>query len=192
MKLNAGYKVNGTGLIKESYAIEGETIFIHLEAKHYKDVMLKLCLQLPEPVFFILEIPCDELKEKELRKSNYDPFHKEICYIDGLSHEAIETFFESFGDILVNDGLSTFGFSSHNDQIEVMKDEYNCLRVYASKKEPFINVLTNNKIPLVDNIVLVSDVLSHENPGYCERYTSKNGYPETLSSHGPGTAGHIP
>lgn len=170
MKLSAGYKVKGSELIKESYSIEGETIFINLDAKHYKDVMHKFCLQLPEPVFFILEIPCDELKENELRKNNSDPFHKEVCYIDGLSHEAIDTFFAAFSEVLVNDGLSLFGFSSHNSQVEVMKDKYNCLRVYSENKERFIKVLEESNVPFVDHIVLASDIVTQENPAVCNRY----------------------
>lgn len=175
MKLNAGYKANGAELIKESYAIEGDMILINLDADHYKDVMLELCLKLPEPVFFVFEIPCNELKEKELRKSNSDSFHKEVCYIDGLYNDTIKTFFESFGDVLINDGLSSFGFSSHNYEIEIMKDGYNCLRVYAKNKNNFINILNENNIPIVENIVLVSDILSSNNPGYCERFTDEDG-----------------
>ena len=55
MKLCNGYKVKGAELIKESYSIEGDTIFVNLDASHYLDVMHDLCMQLPEPVFFILE-----------------------------------------------------------------------------------------------------------------------------------------
>ena len=175
MKLSKGYKAKGSELIKESYSIDGATIFVNLDSNHYLDLMRKLCLQLPEPVFFILEVPCDELKEQELRKTNYDPFHKEVCYIDGLSHEVINVFFETFGDMLVNDGLSLFGFSSHEVQTEVMKDKYNCVRIYTEDKQPFIQVLKESNIPFVEHIVLVSDILSHDNPGLCERYIDNDG-----------------
>ena len=175
MKLCNGYKVKGAELIKESYSIEGDTIFVNLDASHYLDVMHDLCMQLPEPVFFILELPCDELKEQELRKTNQDPFHKDVCYIDGLPRDTINVFFEAFGDVLVNDGLSTFGFSSHELQVEVMKDKYNCLRIYAENKDQFVKVLKDAKIPLVEHIVLTSDILAQENPGICERYEDEHG-----------------
>ena len=120
-------------------------------------------------------IPCDETKEQKLRKTNQVPFHKDVCYIDGLPRDAINDFFEMFGDVLVNDGLSTFGFSSHEVQVEVMKDKYNCLRIYAENKEPFVRVLEEESVPFVECIVLTSDILAQENPGICERYEDEHG-----------------
>lgn len=175
MELLKGYSVKGAELIKESYSIEGDNIFINAGKDTYKEVMRKLAMKLPEPVFFILEIPCDQEKEDELRIDEPNSLHKEVCYIDNLSHETIDVFFDSFGEILVNDGLSIFGVSSHAEQIEVIKDKYNCLQVYAKNKDPFIRILEEEKIPFVEHIVLASDLIAKENPGVCEGYKDTEG-----------------
>ena len=171
MKLCKGYKVKGSENIKESFAIEGNNIFVNVDADRYEKVMRELCLLLPTPIFFILEAPCSELEEKELRKSDYDPMHKNIYYIDGLDHRSTKLMFDKMSDILVNDGISVFGFSSHVDKKEVMKQEYNVIRIYAEDNKAFIKKLNELKIPQVDKIVLASDLISKENPGYCEKVT---------------------
>lgn len=171
MKLSKGFKVNGSENIKESYAIEGNNIYVNVDAGRYDKVMKELCLLLPTPVFFILEVPCSETEEQELRKSSYDPFHKNIYYIDGLDHRSTKLIFDKMSDILVNDGISQFGFSSHEDQKEVMKEKYNVIRIYADDKTEFVKKLNQLKIPEVEHILCASDLVNANNPGYCEKIT---------------------
>ena len=171
MKLCRGFKVNGSENIKESYAIEGDNIFVNVDADRYDKVMKELCLLLPVPVFFILEVPCTELEELKLRKTSNDPFHKDIYYIDGLDHKSTKLIFDKMSDILVNDGLSQFGFSSHEVQMEVMKEKYNVIRIYSKDKTPFIDKLNKLKIHQVEHIICASDLANDNNPGYCEKVT---------------------
>ncbi len=175
MKLLQCYKAKGAELIKECYAIEGDNIFINADAENYQKIFKALALLIPEPCFFILEVPCDELKEQELRKTNYDPFHKDIYYLDGIGHQVVESFLTDLDDILINDGLSTFGFSALEDQIEIMKGKYNLITIYAKDKELFIKKLTELGIQNVERIITVGDILNENNPGYAEKYNGKNG-----------------
>ena len=175
VKLSSCYKVKGAELIKECFAIEGDSIFINADADNYQKIFKALALLIPEPCFFILEVPCDELKEQELRKTNYDPFHKDIYYLDGIGHQVVESFLTDLDDILINDGLSTFGFSALEDQIEIMKGKYNLITVYAKNKDPFIEKLNELGVEQVKKIITVSDILSESNPGYSEKFEGKNG-----------------
>lgn len=173
MELFNCYKVKGSELIEESFTIEDDNIFINVGAQNYQKVFKKLAFLIPEPCFFILEVPCDELKEQELRKTNHDPFHKDIYYLDGVSHQIMESFIDDLGYILFEDGLSNFGFSSHNDQIEIMKLKYNLISIYAKNKKPFVDVLKSLGIKEVEQIVTVSDIINKHNPGYAQRYEGK-------------------
>lgn len=175
MKLLACYKAKGAELIKECFAIEGDNIFINVDADNYQKIFKALALLIPEPCFFILEVPCDELKEQELRKTNYDPFHKDVYYLDGIGHQVIESFLTDLDDILINDGLSLFGFSALEDQIEIMKGKYNLITIYAKDKEPFVKKLAELGLEKVERIITVGDILNENNPGYAERYNGKNG-----------------
>ncbi len=175
MKLLPCYKAKGVELIKECFAIEGDNIFINVDADNYQKIFKALALLIPEPCFFILEVPCDELKEQELRKTNYDPFHKDVYYLDGIGHQVIESFLTDLDDILINDGLSLFGFSAFEDQIEIMKGKYNLITIYAKDKEPFVKKLAELGLEKVERIITVGDILNENNPGYAERYNGKNG-----------------
>lgn len=62
MKLSKGYQINNTNQIKECFAIEGDNIYINVDADNYLEVMKSLSLLIPEPCFFILEVPCSKEK----------------------------------------------------------------------------------------------------------------------------------
>lgn len=175
MKLLPCYRVKGAELINECFAVEGDNIFVNVDADNFLTLFKALSLLIPEPCFFILEVPCDELKEAKLRNTNYDPFHKDVYYLDGIGHSIVESFLKDLDDILINDGLSTFGFSALEDQIEVMKGKYNLVTIYAKDKTPFIKKLNELGIKQVEKIITVGDIINEANPGYAEKYNGKNG-----------------
>jgi len=174
MNFSKGYKVSNPQNIKESFSVENDHILINLSVEKYQKVMTELCKLLQEPLFFIIEVPCDELKEKELRKSNYDPLHKDVYYLDEIDNKAAETILENMGDMLINDGLSAFGFGCLEVRAEVMKGKYNTLTVFADDLKPYIDVLKSNEIEQVDSIVTAEDLFTRENPGICQKYVDKD------------------
>ena len=66
-----------------------------------------------EPLFFILELPVSIDREKVIEKNIIKESHKDVYYIDGCSREECLALLIRYGDLLVNDGLSKFGFGGH-------------------------------------------------------------------------------
>ena len=62
------------------------------------------------PCFFILELPVSIDREKEIAKNIINESHMDVYYIDNCSIEECLVLLIRYGDLLVNDGLSKFGF----------------------------------------------------------------------------------
>ena len=78
-----------------------------------------------EPLFFILELPVSIDREKVIAKNIIKESHKDVYYIDGCSREECLALLIRYGDLLINDGLSQFGFGGHKSHDEIMLDSYN-------------------------------------------------------------------
>lgn len=175
MKLSKGYQINNAHQIKECFSTEGDNILINVDADNYLEIMKSLSLLIPEPCFFILEVPCSKEKETELNKGKKDALHNDVYYLDNIDHEFMLSILNDLGDILINDGISSFGFSSLIDQIEIMKCNYSLISIYSKISDPFIQKLKELGIEEVDNIIAADDLINEDNPGICKRYVSPKG-----------------
>lgn len=175
MKLSKGYQINNTNQIKECFVIEGDNILINVDADNYLEIMKSMSLLIPEPCFFILEVPCSKEKETELNKDKEDTLHNDVYYLDNINHEFMLSILNDLGDILISDGISSFGFSSLKDQIEIMKCKYNLISIYSKTMDPFIQKLKELGIEEVDNIITAGDLINKDNPVICKRYVSPKG-----------------
>ena len=175
MKLSKGYQINNANQIKECFAIEDDNILINVDADNYLEIMKSMSLLIPEPCFFILEVPCSKEKETELNKSKEDALHNDVYYLDNIDHEFMLSILNDLGDILIDDGISSFGFSSLKDQIEIMKCKYDLISIYTKIRDPFIQKLKELGIEEVDNILTAGNLINEDNPGICKRYVSPKG-----------------
>lgn len=134
-----------------------------------------MSLLIPEPCFFILEVPCSKEKEDELNKDNADALHNDVYYLDNIDHEFMLSILNDLGDILINDGISSFGFSSLKDQVEIMKCKYNLISIYSKISDPFVQKLKELGFEEASNIVTAGDLINENNPGICKRYVDAKG-----------------
>jgi hypothetical protein len=135
MKFSKGYIVPKAVEINEEFEIRDKYIIANVSFDNLKKVLLDFIELLEEPLFFILELPLNKQEEEELRKSDLDPFHKAIYYIDGCSKQDLNYIIEKSGDLLINDGLSNFGFASHNTHTEIMVMKYNVVYIFTEDLE---------------------------------------------------------
>lgn len=177
MKLNNCYNVKNINGVVEGFKVENNKIICNISASNFKTVMLNLLQKLKMPCFLIIEEPCDELQESKLRKTNRDPFHKNIYYLDNIDKKTMNFLMDKFGDVLINDGLSNFGFGSLTEQMEIYKGKYNSLYVFANDKmiDIFKEVLTKSGINEDKKLTIVNDILNGNNPGACSKYKDKEG-----------------
>ena len=141
-----------------------------------------------EPLFFILELPVSVDREKVIAKNIIKESHKDVYYIDGCSREECLALLIRYGDLLVNDGLSKFGFGGHKSHDEIMLDSYNVVTIYSKELSKFNDFFEPHNIQFVEELVTAWKTFSKTSPGISEIYESngKTVYdlPEELAEWG--------
>jgi len=141
-----------------------------------------------EPLFFILELPVSIDREKVIAKNIIKESHKDVYYIDGCSREECLALLIRYGDLLVNDGLSKFGFGGHKSHDEIMLDSYNVVTIYSKELSKFNDFFEPHNIQFVEELVTAWKTFSKTSPGISEIYecNGKTVYdlPEELAEWG--------
>ena len=141
-----------------------------------------------EPLFFILELPVSIDREKVIANNIIKESHKDVYYIDGCSREECLALLIRYGDLLINDGLSQFGFGGHKSHDEIMLDSYNVVTIYSKELSKFNDFFEPHNIQFVEELVTASETFSETSPGISEIYESngKTVYdlPEELAEWG--------
>ena len=125
-----------------------------------------------EPLFFILELPVSVDREKEIAKNIIEELHKDVYYIDNCSREECLVLLIRYGDLLVNDGLSKFGFGGHKSHDEIMLDSYNVVTIYSKELSKFNDFFEPHNIQFVEELVTAWETFSETSPGISEIYES--------------------
>lgn len=129
----------------------------HLMAKVHAEKILEIFQHFivihDEPLFFILELPVSIDREKVIAKNIIKESHKDVYYIDGCSREECLALLIRYGDLLVNDGLSKFGFGGHKSHDEIMLDSYNVVTIYSKELSKFNDFFEPHNIQFVEELV---------------------------------------
>jgi len=150
--------------IENAYQICENCIDSTVSAELIRPLLEGVIEKLEEPQFFFMEIPCSETEEKQLRKLESDPTHRKVYYLDGCTREVSLAILKRYGDLLINDGLTRFGFGSNTTNDEVYVMDYQQIQVYGmtSYFEPVYKKLG---ISETHQLRTCWDNFSYENPG---------------------------
>lgn len=151
--------------LSEQYKTEEYWIRANVNASKIEEIFQHFIAMQTERIFFILELPANEEDEKRLRKSNFDPMHKDIYYIDGLFNEQALFLLMRYGELLINDGLCQFGFGSHDGSAEIMLEKYNIMTIWTREMEQYRNFFDAHDIHITDNYISAWDTFSTESAG---------------------------
>ena len=141
----------------------------NVSVQNIDNLIRAFCENLEEPCFFNLEVPSNEKDEQALRKANTDPFHCEVYYWDGLSRDFLLTIVDKYGELLINDGMTCFGFASHTSHDEIYLGRYNIVTIFSSDKVHYKQLLSEQGIPQEEQIKTVWDNFSQTMPGHTKR-----------------------
>lgn len=152
----------------EQYEIKENYITANVNAGKIEEVFRHFITMQNEPLFFILEIPLNETKENKLRSSDNSPLHMEDYYIDDLDSERSQALLAKYSYLLINDGISRFGFGVHDSSAELMLDKYNVmiLQYSVGGYEDFFGA---HNIPQTDKLITAWDTFSYESAGVSEQ-----------------------
>ncbi|MBR0349376.1 MAG: hypothetical protein IIX16_07030, partial [Clostridia bacterium] len=152
-KFRKGCTVPYPERINEEYKINDNCIVANIGADKIENLLLDFIKIHNEPLFFILETPAMKNDETEIKSGVVENFHKDVYYIDGCTQEETFAILNRVGELLINDGLSSFGFGCHVSHDEIMIGKYNVVTIYSQDIEKYNTLLEKHKIKRVDKIV---------------------------------------
>ncbi len=158
--------------IQEQFQVyEGKSIYANISFEKLKPILTEFYHNLPEPLFFVLQLPLSIHEERKLKDSN--TFHQEVCYLDGQTKSQIDDIIEKYGQILLEDGMSQFAVASHVNNEEIFIQKYKLTAFYSSSPRRFIPFLQRYGLTETDNLITVWNTFSQETPGECRRVSIK-------------------
>ena len=189
LNLVKGHQVSLVENLFESFTkLTEHHLMANVHAEKILEVFQHFIVIHDEPLFFILELPVSIDREKVIAKNIIKESHKDVYYIDGCSREECLALLIRYGDLLVNDGLSKFGFGGHKSHDEIMLDSYNVVTIYSKELSKFNDFFEPHNIQFVEELVTAWDTFSETSPGISEIYESngKTVYdlPEELAEWG--------
>lgn len=189
LNLVKGHQVSLLENLFESFTkLTEHHLMANVHAEKILEVFQHFIVIHDEPLFFILELPVSIDREKVIAKNIIKESHKDVYYIDGCSREECLALMIRYGDLLINDGLSKFGFGGHKSHDEIMLGSYNVVTIYSKELSKFNDFFEPHNIQFVEELVTAWKTFSKTSPGISEIYESngKTVYdlPEELAEWG--------
>ena len=189
LNLVKGHQVSLVENLFESFTkLTEHHLMANVHAEKILEIFQHFIVIHDEPLFFILELPVSIDREKVIAKNIIKESHKDVYYIYGCSREECLALLIRYGDLLVNDGLSKFGFGGHKSHDEIMLDSYNVVTIYSKELSKFNDFFEPHNIQFVEELVTAWKTFSKTSPGISEIYESngKTVYdlPEELAEWG--------
>ena len=189
LNLVKGHQVSLVENLFESFTkLTEHHLMANVHAEKILEIFQHFIVIHDEPLFFILELPVSVDREKEIAKNIINDSHMDVYYIDNCSIEECLVLLIRYGDLLVNDGLSKFGFGGHKSHDEIMLDSYNVVTIYSKELSKFNDFFEPHNIQFVEELVTACETFSETSPGISEIYESngKTVYdlPEELAEWG--------
>ncbi len=179
-----GCKIPNSENLKEEYKISGNWIKANVNASKILKLMYEFTemQEDDEPLFLFLEIPSNKENQKDIeefyKKRKYkikNGFYYDIYYLDGISKKFFKELLNKSGEILLNDGMSSFGLGNFTTNDEIGKYKYNQVKLLSDSIEKYEELFRKNNIERNDNVVLSVNLISPNNPGICNIYKDRSG-----------------
>lgn len=189
LNLGKGYKVYEPERLNEEYEVtDAVSLKANVGVEKMLDVFRHFIAMHKEPLFFILELPVARDRETPVAPGILKETHKNVYYIDGCTQEKCLMLLETYGELLINDGMSQFGFGGHESQDEILLGKYNVVTVYSKQLSKYHDFFEAHGIAKAEKIVTAWDTFTRDTPGQAERrdYAGKSVYdlPEELKNAG--------
>lgn len=173
LNLVKGHQVSLLENLFESFTkLTEHHLMANVHAEKILEVFQHFIVIHDEPLFFILELPVSIDREKVIAKNIIKESHKDVYYIDGCSREECLALMIRYGDLLINDGLSKFGFGGHKSHDEIMLGSYNVVTIYSKELSKFNDFFEPHNIQFVEELVTAWKTFSKTSPGISEIYES--------------------
>ena len=169
LKLRKGCRVPFPEKLLEGYEYKESHFTANVNADKIEGLLSHFIAMHHEPIFFILELPSKQEHETEIRPGVVKTLHKDVYYVDGCTQEEALAILSRTANLMINDGLCSFGFGCHQSNDEIMVGKYNVVSVYANNKNTFDGFFEEHEIAFAEHLVTAWDTFTQDNPGESSR-----------------------
>lgn len=166
-----GCHIHSSQQLKEEYTHNEFTWTANVNADKIGPLVQDFIAIQASPVFFILELPCRRTEEEIWREQGIETFHKNIYYMDGLSRKKACSLLETYGELLIHDGMSSFGFGAHDHTAEIMSEKYNVVTLWSKDQTKYDTFFEAHGIQKAHHMVTAWNTFSQGTPGHTFLYT---------------------
>lgn len=132
-----------------------------------------------EDFFFFIEVPAQIDEEDVIKESKHGQMgilrntHRKVYYLDHIHTEVAREIFHAMEDVLINDGLSAFGFGTRHG--ELGKYKYNLMILHGYEHiDSLAHVFTDFGIE-ERNVTFAEELFTSDNPGMSTQYEDQDG-----------------
>jgi len=160
-----GCKVPFPEKIFEQYEKVEQGYMANINVGKIIDAVKEFVARQNENVFFFLEVPASLDDEKEIEPGVLDGTHKDVYYMDDMDEEEVNVLLDAIGELLVNDGLLSFGFGSPKSKDEIIVGKYNVVKIYSYENHSYDDLFKKLEIPQTTNLITAWDTFTIDSPG---------------------------
>ncbi|WP_283675038.1 hypothetical protein [Butyricicoccus sp. Marseille-Q5471] len=150
----AGVTVPFPEQLFEQYQVEGDTLTLNLSFDKLPEFVQAFYAMLPAPLFLAVH---PDAENSEL-----------VYYLDGMTKKQLATILDGYGELLYQDGLSSFALASHESEEEIFIQKYKVISIYSPNLMRFIPLLERFGVERVERLTTAWDTFSEEHPGMAE------------------------
>lgn len=158
--------------IKEEFEVYDRSITANVSYEKLAALVNEFYKALPEPLFFVLELPLTLREQMELGYGNKT--HREVLYLDGQKQQQIDDIMDVYGELLLSDGMSEFAIASHKNRDEIYIQKYKLVSIYSVRTHHYAEMLKRYGLKQTKELSTVWQTFSKSHPGECQRIP-KNG-----------------
>lgn len=163
-----GVKISKPEEIKEGYQLFDEVIRANISFEHLAPIIEEFYASIEEPMFLAIHCPLNQSEEEKIKSEN-NTRHDEVLYLDGCTRIQIDNIFQTYGNLLLNDGMSQFAIASHKTRDEIFIRKYKVVDILGKNCVSFIPLLKKYGIAETKNLKTIWDTFTNDTPGECSR-----------------------
>jgi hypothetical protein len=170
LKFVRGVQVAAPSDLHEAYTVTeyktGSWVFtVNVSADRIRSTFVNLVQEVRNPGYFVLEVGTPPQEERALRRVEKDPYHKDVYYRDGISHNWAIDNFNKHDVLFVHDGRTQVGFGSHRGLDEVYLGPYKLFRILTNSPGKYISALRLLQFPREERLRTVWKTFTPQTPG---------------------------
>jgi len=188
LELIKGASVPNAEQLSEQYQMMNDRICANVSAEKIQSVLENFMdMNQEEALFLFIEVPAP-LDEETIISQGAEGVvqtsegwayienpHKDVYYLDNISSDRLKWLLKPFYEILIHDGMSSFGVGNPFYD-EVGKYQYNNMIVFSQERlKEYAFLFEDEGISETSHLVTAWDTFTDETPGISELYKDSQG-----------------